>query len=108
MFWVPYPARLGKNHKKDQAACGDEQSGKNTFIQLHGEDMSVREQVCKRHQRGISRCGSDYGMGTDSFPNQHIETMRNTMFKELLTNHNPDISEEYLKITQSVEYKKVS
>lgn len=42
-------------------------------------------------------------MGTDPFPDQHREIMRKAMFKELLTNHNPDISEEYLKITQSMK-----
>ncbi|AKB80826.1 hypothetical protein MSBR3_0248 [Methanosarcina barkeri 3] len=41
-------------------------------------------------------------MGTDAVSDQHIEIMK-TMFKKLLTDPNPDISEEYLKITQSVE-----
>ena len=41
-------------------------------------------------------------MGTDAVSDQHIEIMK-AMFKKLLTDPNPDISEEYLKVRLSVE-----
>lgn len=38
-------------------------------------------------------------MGTDAVSDQYVETMK-IMFKKLLTDPSPDISEEYLKATQ--------
>lgn len=62
---------------------------------------SCMVKICPFVNKYISAINAAYPdmevtMGTDPFPDQHRETMRKTMFKELLTNHNPDISEEYL------------
>jgi predicted metal-binding protein len=43
-------------------------------------------------------------MGTDAAPDQPLETMK-IIFKKLLTNPNPDISDEFLKVMQSEEYE---
>ena len=65
-------------------------------------------EICPFVNKYISAINAAYPdmeviLGTDPFPDQHLETMRKAMFKELLTNHTSDISEEYLKITQSVK-----
>lgn len=74
---------------------------------------SCMVKICPFVNRYISAINEAYLdveviMGTDPFPDQHLETMRKAMFKDLLTNHYPDISEEFLKTTQSTKNKELS
>ena len=44
-------------------------------------------------------------MGTDATPDQPLGTMKE-IFTKMLTDKNPDITDEFLRVMQSEEFKK--